>query len=157
MQEDHKRGQICHLQDFRKVISNLKKFHHACWHMGWSITRFGALWVTCAGRWEHFHQTLKFQYKVSSKRSKEYASEMVKNLRDLRILALAQLHLQEIALPLSKCTYSNPEPGCSRMLGSAVTINMNCLHADVDGDLPFEADLYIAVCAIYFCYAFDSK
>ena len=50
---------------FSKSNFKFKKFHHACWHMGWSITRFGALWVTCAGRWEHFHQTLKFQYKVS--------------------------------------------------------------------------------------------
>ena len=49
--------------------------------------------------------------------------------------------------------YSSPEPGCSRLLGSAVTINMNCLYADADGNLPFEADLYIAVCAFFFHYA----
>ena len=63
---------------------------------------------------------------------------------------LAQLQLKEILPPSPKCTYSSPEPGCLRLLGSAVTINMNGLYADADGNLPFEADLYIAVCAFFF-------
>ena len=93
--------------------------------MGWSVRRFGALWVTCAGRWEHFHQTLKLQYRASSKRSKEYAQEMVRKLRSQRMLALANLVLQESMQIQFARRYNQPDVSESRLMGTAVIVNMN--------------------------------
>jgi hypothetical protein len=129
-----------------------KKFHNAANHMEWCVKRFGALWVTCAGRWEHFHQVLKLMYRASSMRSREYMTEMMVGLRKHRVLALAQISLASTSQEEARKTKINfPQPGKTSLVGKPFVVNMNLRACDHDdSSLPFDASFYNEV---KFCLA----
>jgi hypothetical protein len=142
----------------RRLMSNLKKvfaghsksnfcfkkFHNAACHMGWCVKRFGALWVTCSGRWEHFHQVLKLMYRASSMRSREYMTEIMVGLRKHRVLALAQISLASTSQEEAKKTKINfPEAGQTSLVGKPFVVNMTLRAQDHDDvGLPFDKSLY---------------
>ena len=62
---------------------------HNTGHTVWFIKRYGALWATCSGRFEHFHKYMKMAYVMTSRRTKSYFDEMTKRLAFHRQLAHA--------------------------------------------------------------------
>ena len=70
---------------------------------------------------------------------------MVTNLRDQRMLALAQMSLRATAATTLRPMYTNPDPGTSRLVGRAVAVNMNVEAADAPESLPFDAAFYVEV------------
>ena len=129
-----------------------KKFHNAANHMEWCVKRFGALWVTCSGRWEHFHQVLKLMYRASSMRSREYMTEIMVGLRKHRVLALAHISLASTSQEEARKIKINfPEPGQTSLVGKPLVVNMNLRVGDHDDSfLPFDASFYNEV---QFCFA----
>ena len=129
-----------------------KKFHNAANHMEWCVKRFGALWVTCSGRWEHFHQVLKLMYRASSMRSREYMTEIMVGLRKHRVLALANISLASTSQEEARKIKINfPEPGQTSLVGKPLVVNMNLRVGDHDDSfLPFDASFYNEV---QFCFA----
>jgi hypothetical protein len=48
-------------KDYSPTDFAFAKFHNVL-HTDFFIRRYGALWCTCSGRWEHFHKWMKFFY-----------------------------------------------------------------------------------------------
>lgn len=115
--------------------------------MGYSIRRYGALWVTCSGRFEQFHKQLKLHYRGTSKKTKQYMSEMIAGLRSARAVAAAMLMTKEPAPDTSSRQHAMPPPGESAMVGRPCVVNMNLTTAESHqpSSLPFDEGLYSEV------------
>lgn len=130
---------------FSKSDFKFKKFHHAACHMGWCVRRFGALWVTCSGRWEHYHQTMKVLYRASSKRSRSYMREMILMFRKTSRLALARMSLNAAGVAIVEQSNKRPAIGHSTLVGRPVQCNMTLTLEEHDHHVPFDKKLYFEV------------
>ena len=130
---------------FSKSDFKFKKFHHAACHMGWCVRRFGALWVTCSGRWEHYHQTMKILYRASSKRTRSYMREMILMFRKTSRLALARMSLNATDAEVVRQKNTRPSIGDSTLVGRPASCNMTLKIEEQDNLVPFDKELYFEV------------
>jgi hypothetical protein len=118
------------------------KFHNTL-HCGWAIRRFGAMWVFCSGRFEHFHKILKLQYASTSKRTKSFMREMIMNLRLTRVLAMVRVHRPVLSRVPSRM--QEIDPCTSRMVGDHKTVNVYIGLNEQQSELPFSSAIYSEV------------